>query len=78
MPYNFCVMQKHGYLLKHMDRDAFLRTVQRAERNPDEANESRQTLLRWAERLLPYLSRDRHMTVAEALDRYKADHGDDS
>ena len=28
----------------------------------------------WAERLLPYLDADPHMSIAKAIDRYKHEH----
>jgi hypothetical protein len=61
--------------LEHMDRDIFLKSVQRAEHESDEANESRETLELWAKRLMPYLDADPHMTIADAIDKYKQEHG---
>jgi hypothetical protein len=67
--------KRRSELLEHMDRDRFLKTVERAERESDVANESRKTLELWAERLLPYLNADPHMTLADAIDKYKQEHG---
>jgi hypothetical protein len=66
--------QKHSEILEHMEREDFLRTVRRAMRDSDEANESRRTLVLWSERLAPYLDASPHMTIAEAIDRYNAEH----
>jgi hypothetical protein len=66
--------QKHSGILEQMEREDFLRTVRRAVRDSDEANESRRTLLLWSERLAPYLDSNPHMTIAEAIDRYNAEH----
>ena len=66
--------ESHSGLLEHMDRDAFLKSVHRAEREADEADEAREMLDLWAERLLPYLDADPHMSIAKAIDRYKHEH----
>lgn len=63
-----------GELLEHMDRDVFLKSVRRAERESDEANESRELLELWAQRLLPYLNADPHLSIATAIDKYKQEH----
>jgi|GEM_PF-6831209 hypothetical protein len=61
-------------LLEHMGRKDFLRSVERAQHESDEANSSRETLVLWAKRLLPYLDANPHMTVAQAIDLYKKEH----
>jgi len=65
---------KQSGILEHMEREDFLRTVRRAVRDSDEANQSRRTLVLWSERLAPYLEASPHMTIAEAIDRYNAEH----
>lgn len=62
-------------LLEHLHRDDFLQTVERAKRQTAEAIQSRDTLVAWAERIGPYLEADAHITIAQAIDRYKREHG---
>jgi hypothetical protein len=61
-------------LLEHMGRDHFLKSVQRAELESEEAQTSRDTLILWAKRLLPYLDANPDLTIAEAIDLYKSEH----
>ncbi|GAC1307084.1 MAG: hypothetical protein NVSMB19_19640 [Vulcanimicrobiaceae bacterium] len=53
-----------------MQRHELLSTLERAETDVADAIEVRDGLQLWASRLLPYLQRDPHMTVAEALRHY--------
>jgi hypothetical protein len=75
MPYDSVTMTNdRGGLLEHMDRDHFLRSVQRAELESEQAQASRDTLILWAKRLLPYLDANPDLTIAEAIDLYKSEH----
>jgi hypothetical protein len=60
-------------VLARMDRQAFLRTVARAQADARDAANVRDIMMLWAERLKPYLDADAGMTISDALDRYKAD-----
>ncbi len=54
-----------------VERHDFLLSVKRAEADAARAIIVRDGLQLWAKRLLPYLERDPHMTVAEALQLYR-------
>ncbi len=58
-------------ILRVVERQEFEHIMSRAQAQASNAIEVRDGLLLWAERLLPYLDRDPHMTVAEALQRYQ-------
>jgi hypothetical protein len=73
--YSFMMNEHRSELLEHMGRDRFLKSVQRAEREADEANQSRKTLELWAKRLMPYFDADPDLSMAEAIDKYKFEHG---
>ncbi len=60
-------------LLAGMHRTDFLRAVDKARAEADDALNVRSTLVRWSERLAPYLE-DSDCTIAEALARWKHDH----
>jgi hypothetical protein len=55
-----------------MENDDFLKSVQNARHEADEADSSRDTLVLWAKRLLPYLNDNPHLTIAQAIDLYLA------
>lgn len=76
MRYSWLTMHEHrGGLLAHMENDDFLKSVQNAQHEADEADSSRATLVLWAQRLLPYLNDNPHLTIAQAMDLYLAEHG---
>ena len=60
-----------GAPLDLMHKDDFLRAVERAQAEADDALRLRDTLARWAERLLPHLERDPALTVGAALARFQ-------
>jgi hypothetical protein len=61
-------------LLAAMDRRDFLLSVQRAEEEATNAARVRAVMAAWAQRLAPYLECDPNVTIAEALERYQAEH----
>ena len=60
-----------GAPLDLMQKDDFLRAVERAQAEADDALRLRDTLARWAERLLPYLEGHPELTVGTALARFQ-------
>jgi hypothetical protein len=61
----------HDYVMK-MDRASFIAALEKAEIEREGADE----LLVWGTRLLPYLDRNPTWTLEQAVDTYKAEHGD--
>jgi hypothetical protein len=64
-------------LLAHLHRDDFVRVVRHARTEANEADAMRATLLKWADRLLPYLDDHSDWTLQDAIDRYHAEHPGD-
>jgi hypothetical protein len=65
---------ERGDLIAHMDRAHFLAAVKRANVEAAEADHSRVVLVLWAARLLPYLDPDPTLSIAQAIEQYKAQH----
>lgn len=59
-------------LLAAMSRREFMESVRRADDEAADAERVRSVLLLWAERLLPFLNRDPGMSVADAVECYRA------
>jgi hypothetical protein len=61
----------HEQVMK-MDRETFIAALRKAEVEREGADE----LLAWGTRLLPYLEQHPGWTLEQAVDCYKAEHGD--
>jgi hypothetical protein len=61
----------HNQIMK-MDRETFIAALHKAEIEREGAEE----LLLWGPRLLPHLDQNPGWTLEQAVDCYKAEHGD--
>jgi hypothetical protein len=61
-------------LLAHLHRADFARVVRHAQTESREVEATRATLLKWAERLLPYLDDHPAWTLRDAITYYHAEH----